>query len=124
MKTRILVIEDNPDNLELMTYLLKQHQYTTLSAVDGEEGLAAIYRERPNLIICDIQLPKFNGYEIAKKIKADESIKKIPLIAVTANSMVGDRNKILAAGFDGYLSKPIDPEIFIEQIDEFLIGSL
>src|SRR5437899_101970 len=109
MQTRILVIEDNPDNLELMTYLLKQFGYTILTAMDGEEGLAAVKQEMPDLIICDIQLPKLTGYEIVKQIKSDDKLKEIPLIAVTAYSMVGDRNKIFTAGFDGYIPKPIDP---------------
>jgi two-component system, cell cycle response regulator DivK len=120
MKTRILVIEDNSDNAELMTYLLNQHGYTTMVAMDGEIGVSIAKREIPDLILCDIQLPKLNGFEIARQLKANDKLKHIPLIAVTANSMVGDKDKILAEGFDGYLAKPIDPENFVTQVEEFL----
>jgi two-component system cell cycle response regulator len=120
VKTRILVIEDNPDNMELITYLLKQYGYATIIAMDGEAGLAAAQKEIPDLIVCDIQLPKLSGTEIAKRLKSDNKLKGIPLIAVTAYSMVGDRDKLLAVGFDGYIAKPIDPENFVKQIEQFL----
>lgn len=118
--TRILVIEDNPDNLELMTYLLKQFGYKTLTAMDGEAGLALAKESNPDLIICDIQLPKLNGYEIAKQLKADPKYQQIPLIAVTAYAMVGDKDSILSVGYDGYISKPIDPETFVKEIRNFI----
>jgi two-component system, cell cycle response regulator len=117
---RILVIEDNPANLELMTYLLKAFGYATLVARDGREGLEVAQRERPDLIVCDIQLPSMNGYEVARQLKADAALSGIPLVAVTAFAMVDDRNKTLAAGFDGYLSKPIAPETFVSQVQEYL----
>jgi CheY-like chemotaxis protein len=120
MTTRILIIEDNPANLELMVYLLNNFGYTTITAMDGEEGLALVKKENPDLIICDIQLPKLNGYEIAEKLNQDPNLSKIPLIAVTAFSMVGDRDKILASGFDDYMAKPIDPENFVKKIEVFL----
>jgi two-component system cell cycle response regulator len=120
MPARILIIEDNEANLELMSYLLKAFGYTTLAARDGKEGLEGARRERPDLIICDIQLPLVNGYEVARQIKADPTFSGIPLIAVTAFAMVDDRNKTLAAGFDGYLSKPIAPEKFVGQVEAFL----
>ncbi len=120
MSARILIIEDNHDNLELMKYLLEQFGYVVLTAMDGEAGLAVVKREIPHLIICDIQLPKLNGYEIAAQLKSDTNLSKIPLIAVTAYSMVGDKNKIVSAGFNGYIPKPIDPENFVKQIEEFL----
>jgi two-component system, cell cycle response regulator len=117
---RILVIEDNPANLELMTYLLNAFGYATLVARDGKEGLETAQRERPDLIVCDIQLPGMNGYEVARALKADPAIGAIPLVAVTAFAMVDDRKKTLAAGFDGYLSKPIAPETFVAQVQAFL----
>lgn len=120
MSARILVIEDNPANLELMTYLLKAFGYTTLTARDGEEGLEVASNESPDLIVCDVQLPKVNGYEVARQLKANPSLKLIPLIAVTAFAMVGDRDKVLAAGFDGYLAKPINPETFVGEVVAFL----
>ncbi|MGI6702812.1 MAG: response regulator [Clostridia bacterium] len=122
MAGRILVIEDNPTNLELTTYLLKAFNYTVLTAADGSQAINIAGRERVDLIICDIHLPRMDGYEIARRLKGHSVLRRIPLVAVTALAMVGDREKVLAAGFDGYISKPITPEIFIKQIEEFLNG--
>lgn len=120
MGVQILVIEDNAANLELMTYLLRAFGHEALVAHDGEAGLETIRRERPDLVICDLQLPKIVGYDLAKQVKADPSLQGIPLIAVTAYAMVGDREKALAAGFDGYIPKPIAPETFVAQVEAFL----
>jgi two-component system, cell cycle response regulator len=120
MKPRILIIEDNETNLELMLYLLQEPGYTLLTARDGEAGLALVRQERPDLVLCDIQLPKLDGYEVAQRMKADADLRAIPIIAVTALAMVGDQEKGLAAGFDGYLSKPLTPTIFIQQVEAFL----
>lgn len=124
MSTRILVIEDNPQNLELMTFLLKAFGYVTLSAVNGEDGLDVIRRERLDLIICDIHLPEMDGYEVAHELKRDPMFRRIPLVAVTALAMVGDREKVLAAGFDGYIDKPIEPRVFVKQVESFLSEKL
>lgn len=120
MNTRILIIEDNPDNLELMTCLLKAFGHEPLVACNGDEGLATARGEKPELIVCDIQLSGMDGYTIARLLKADPTTRAIPLLAVTALAMVGDRDKVLAAGFDGYISKPIDPESFVPQVEAFL----
>jgi two-component system cell cycle response regulator len=117
---RILVIEDNQENLELMTYLLKVFGHTTLSADDGSRGLEAARREHPDLIVCDIHLPGADGYEVVRQLKADSSLSAIPVVAVTALAMVGDRAKGIASGFDGYIAKPIDPEKFVGQLESFL----
>ena len=117
---RILVIEDNPTNLQLMVYLLKAFGHQTLEAVDGQDGLDAVNREAPDLIICDVHIPRLDGYEVCRRLKADPVHRKIPLIAVTALAMVGDRNSIIAAGFDGYISKPIDPETFVAEVEGYL----
>lgn len=118
---RILVIEDNPQNLELMTYLLQAFGYTTLTAANGEEGLAIVRQEMLDLIICDVHLPKMDGHEVARKLKKDPMYRRIPLVAVTALAMVGDRDKVLASGFDGYIDKPIQPEEFVKQVESFLV---
>jgi two-component system, cell cycle response regulator len=120
MPALILVIEDNPTNLDLMTYLLTAFGHTPLTAHDGEEGLLAAQRERPDLIICDMQLPILDGYQVARWLKSHPNLRAIPLVAVTALAMVGDRDKVLAAGFDGYIAKPIDPQIFVGQVERFL----
>lgn len=122
MGARILLVEDNPANLELMSYLLNAFGYHALTASDGARGLEAAERESPDLIICDIEIPEINGLEVAKRLKAHPTLRAIPLIAVTAFAMVGDRDRVLAAGFDGYIPKPIVPETFVEQVEAFLPG--
>jgi two-component system cell cycle response regulator len=120
MPCRILIIEDNPANRQLMAYLLRAFGHTVLSAGDGQEGLEATRRELPELIICDVQLPKLDGYAVARALKADPTLCAIPLVAVTALAMVGDRDRVLAVGFDGYLAKPIAPRTFVSQVEAFL----
>jgi two-component system cell cycle response regulator len=117
---RVLILEDNPANLELMTYLLGAFGHTVLAAEDGRQGLEMARREHPDLIICDVQLPQMDGYEVARRLKSDPQLGNIPLVAVTALAMVGDRDRVLAAGFDGYLAKPINPETFVRQMEIFL----
>jgi two-component system cell cycle response regulator len=118
--TRILVVEDNGTNRALIVYLLKAFGYKTLEAVDGEGGLEMARHERPELIVCDVHLPKLDGYGVVAQLKRDVALRDIPVVAVTALAMVGDRNKILSAGFDGYISKPIEPETFVAQVAAFL----
>ena len=117
---RILVIEDNGPNLELMSYLLGAYGHEVVPARDGEEGLEQARRVRAELIVCDIHLPRMDGYQVAKHLKNDPGTRGVPLIAVTALAMVGDREKVLEAGFDGYLAKPIVPETFVAQLEAFL----
>ncbi len=119
---RILVIEDNAANLELMSYLLQAFGHAVITATDGEQG-EAIARDRlPALILCDLHLPGIDGFEVARRLKKAPPCSGIPLVAVTAFAMVGDRDKILTQGFDGYIAKPIDPETFVEQVETFLGG--
>ena len=120
---RILVIEDNPINLELMTYLLRAWGHEPVAAVDGEAGLVQALRERPELIVCDIQLPGIDGYEVARRLKTQPALDGVPLIAVTAYAMVGDRDRALRAGFDGHFAKPIDPASFMVELSRFLPGA-
>src|SRR5688572_23753918 len=120
MPARILLIEDHPANLDLMTYLLGAFGHITVTATDGLEGLEAAAHAAPDLIICDVQLPTIDGLEVARRLKADAALRAIPLVAVTALAMVGDRDRVLAAGFDGYIPKPIQPEIFVRQLETFL----
>lgn len=120
MLARILVIEDNAPNLELMTYLITAFGHMPLTAANGVAGLEVARRERPDLIVCDIQLPGMDGYEVARHLKSDPQLLSVPLVAVTAYAMVGDREKVLAAGFDGYIPKPIAPGGFVHQLEGFL----
>lgn len=120
MSARILVIEDNPTNMELVEYLLKAAGHTFLSATDGMRGLEVIRRERPDLIVCDLQMPVLDGYAVLRQLRADAQLRSIPIIAVTALSMPGDRRNVLVAGFNGYISKPIEPENFIADLEKLL----
>jgi two-component system cell cycle response regulator len=120
MAARILIVEDNPANLELMTYLLNAAAHRVFAAETGREGLEVASSERPDLIICDVLLPDIDGYEVARWLKSHPDLRAIPLVAVTALAMVGDRNRVLAAGFDAYVPKPIAPEIFVRQMEAFL----
>ncbi|MGV7209965.1 EAL domain-containing protein [Oxalobacteraceae bacterium A2-2] len=124
MSARILIIEDNATNMELMVYLLRAFGYTPLMASDGEAGVLAARREAPELIICDVHLPKLDGYGVVKALKADAATRHIPALAVTALAMVGDRERLLEAGFDGYIGKPIEPDSFVTQIESFLPGAM
>lgn len=122
MGARILIIEDNPPNLELMSYLLNAFGHHALTATNGRMGLETAETELPDLIICDVEIPEINGLEVAKRLKAHPTLSAIPLIAVTAFAMVGDRDRVMAAGFDGYIPKPITPEKFVKQVETFLPG--
>jgi two-component system cell cycle response regulator len=121
MPCRILIIEDNPTNLQLMEYLLHAFGHTVVSASDGAEGLEAARHAAPELIVCDVQLPTLDGYAVARAVKADPALRSIPLIAVTALAMVGDRDRVLAAGFDGYIAKPIAPRTFVSEVEAFML---
>jgi len=120
MTTRIVVIEDHPASLELSRYLLAATGYLALTASDGDAGLAMVEAERPDLVICDIQLPTMDGFEVLAALRHRPHLRSIPVIAVTAFSMPGEQRKILQAGFAGYLAKPIVPETFVEQVAAYL----
>ena len=117
---RVLVIEDNRDNLELMRYLLGAFGHEALTAEDGSAGLAVARREHPDLVLCDIHLPGMDGYAVVGELKRDSAFAQTPVVAVTAMAMIGDSERGLRAGFDGYIYKPIDPETFVSQLHAFL----
>jgi two-component system, cell cycle response regulator len=120
MVAKVLIVEDNVANLELMRYLMDAFGYTTIHARNGREALDIMASDRPDIVLCDIQMPEVDGYEVVRQIKGSETTREIPVIAVTAFAMVGDREKMLAAGFDGYISKPIEPEKLIQQMESYL----
>jgi two-component system, cell cycle response regulator len=120
---RVLVVEDQKENLDLMAYLLRGFGHEVITARNGAEGLEAARQTQPDLMVIDIQMPVMNGLEFVAAVKDDASLATIPAVGVTAFAMVGDRDRILAAGFDGYLSKPIDPTSFVADLEEFLAGS-
>ncbi len=114
------MIEDNTTNLELMAYLLTAFGHEALQAHDGVEGIEKALREKPDLILLDIHMPRMDGYEVAHLLREYSECSQIPIVAVTALAMVGDREKILASGFSGYIAKPLDPEAFSVQVNGFL----
>jgi CheY-like chemotaxis protein len=116
---RVLVVEDKAENLDLMVYLLQAFGHQALVARDGAEGVAIAARDRPDLVVMDLQMPVMDGYEAVALLKADPGLAPTPVIAVTAYAMVGDRERIIAAGFDGYLTKPIDPQTFISELQHY-----
>lgn len=120
MAARILVIEDNAANLELVRYLLSYSGYVVLEARDGAQGVEMALREQPDLIVCDLQMPLLDGYQVLDELRQSPGGATAVIVAVTAFSMPNDRQKVIAAGFDGYLSKPIEPENFVAQIEAFL----
>lgn len=122
MADKILLVEDNPQNRYLVTFLLEKNGYEVVSAEDGEQAIVVVEAERPDLILMDVQLPKLDGYEATRRIKADDRFKDIPLVALTAHSMKGDRGKALAAGCDDYITKPVDAEGLLARIRELLDG--
>lgn len=121
---RILIIEDNAANVALMSYLLTAAGHRPEVCRDGQAGLDAVRRQPPDLVLCDIQLPKVSGYEVARSLRADPAYRTLPLVAVTALAMRGDSERILAGGFDGYIAKPIQPESLAAQVEAFLPESL
>jgi len=120
MPEKILIVEDNPQSMRLMEMLLRSKGYTLFKAMDGEEALNMVARERPDLVMMDIQLPKMNGLEVTRRLREDPAFSHTPIIAVTAYSMKGDRERVLEAGCDAYLSKPINTRELPRMVAEIL----
>ena len=112
----ILIVEDNVTNMKLSTFLLESAEYTVLAATNAESGLTLARSERPDLILMDIHLPGMDGLEATALLKADEATRGIPVIALTALAMKGDEQRILAAGCDGYIAKPLDYKDFLATV--------
>ncbi len=117
----VLIVEDNELNMKLFHDLLEAHGYATLQTRDGLEALKIARENNPDLILMDIQLPEVSGLEVAKWIKEDENLKKIPIIAVTAFAMKGDEEKIRQGGCEAYIAKPISVSKFLETVERFLV---
>lgn len=116
----ILVVEDNPVNMRLVRLILRTQGYTVCEATTGPEAIHLLHKERPHLILLDMQLPGMDGFTLAAKLKADPRTAAIPLVAVTALAMKGDGERVLASGCDAYLPKPIDDKELIEVIERCL----
>jgi CheY-like chemotaxis protein len=122
MKGKILVIEDNEQNMYLVTFILEAHDYQVIQSTNGIEGISLASQQKPDLILLDIQLPIMDGYTVARELRKKVEIEKTPIIAVTSYAMSGDRENALKAGCSGYIEKPINPETFITQIEQYLLS--
>lgn len=120
MSKKILIVEDNELNMKLFNDLLQAHGYDTIQKMDGSDVPELVRENMPDLILMDIQLPEISGLEITKALKADDDLKGIPVIAVTAFAMKGDEEKIREGGCEGYIAKPISVPNFLETISKFL----
>ena len=116
---RILIVEDNPINLELVVQLLED-DYQLLVAKDGAEGLEMALTERPDLVLLDLSLPKMSGWEVCQEIRNRLGEQAMPLVALTAHAIKGDREKALESGFQAYVTKPIDEDLLFETVEKFL----
>jgi two-component system, cell cycle response regulator DivK len=120
MTKRILVVEDQEDNRQILRDLLGSAGYDLIEAENGEEALAAVSKHRPDLILMDIQLPIMDGYEATRRLKSDPEFKTIPIIVVTSYALSGDEGKAREAGCDAYVTKPYSPRLLLTKINEFL----
>ena len=117
---RILVVEDNEKNMYLIGFILRNNGYEVIEARTGEEGVELASKEKPDLVLMDIQLPGIDGLETTKRIRESETAGQIPIVALTSYAMTGDKEKALNAGCTGYLEKPINPETFMADIEKYL----
>jgi two-component system cell cycle response regulator DivK len=120
MAKTVMIVEDNELNMKLFNDLLRANGYGTMTMRNGYEALDALKESRPDLIIMDIQLPEISGLEVTRRIKQDDALRDIPVIAVTAFAMKGDEERIRQGGCEGYLSKPISVSTFIQTVKEFV----
>lgn len=118
----VLLVEDNEDNLLVYRTILEHVGYSVIEARDGEQGLESARASHPDIILMDISIPKLDGWEVTRRLKADESTRDIPVVALTAHALEEDREKALLAGCDGYLAKPVEPRRVVEEVRRF-IGS-
>ena len=120
-KATILYVEDNPDNRMLVRRILLSQDYSLLEAKDGSDALKVLKTERPDLILMDINMPDMDGYTLTAQIKSMPGFERIPILALTANVMRGDKEKTLEAGCDGYIQKPLDIDQLIREVERFLL---
>lgn len=120
MKQKILIIEDNLQNMYMLTYLLESNDYVVLQAFSGTDGIAIARQENPDAILLDIQLPEMDGYAVARELRRIEALKTTPIIAVTSYAMTGDKEKAFESGATGYIEKPVDPDTFVSQLEDYI----
>ena len=122
MAKTILIVEDDTKNMTLFRDLLQVSGYSTIEASDGKQGIELAKAKKPDLILMDIQMPEMDGLEATRILKADATTSNIPVLALTAYAMKGDKERILEAGCDGYLAKPINTDEFLKEVAEYLSG--
>lgn len=120
MPAAVLVVEDNEENLKLIDYLLRAYGYEPLLARNGLDGIRMAAETQPAIILLDLRMPDLDGYQVVRELKSMIGLENTPVVAVTASAMIGDRERIAAAGFDGYIQKPIDPRSFIGSLERLL----
>ena len=120
MSPHVLLIEDHEQNRYLTTFLLEKHGFRVEPASDGASGIEQAVANPPDIVLLDIQLPGMDGYDVARALRRIEALQNVPIVAVTSYAMRGDRTKALAAGCDGYIEKPIDPDSFVSDVARFL----
>jgi CheY-like chemotaxis protein len=123
-KLSVLLIEDNEQNLYLSTFLLERNGCKVVAARSGPEGIEMAGRIQPDLIILDIQLPQMDGYAVARELRQNQALMDVPIVAVTSYAMVGDRERTLDVGCNGYIEKPINPDTFKSEIEKYLKGKI
>ena len=124
MKLKALIIEDNEQNMYMLSFLLEKNNYEIFQAFNGLDGIKAAMECLPDVILLDIQLPGMDGYQIARELRKRDDLNTIPIIAVTSHAMVGDREKAMASGATGYIEKPIDPDNFIQRMESYFSEEL
>jgi len=121
---KVLVIDDDPDALEIVAELLSLYGANLITATNGKEGLEAIRKSRPRFVIADLSMPEMTGWDMVGVMKNDRALLDIPVVALTAHAMAGDRNRALAMGFHNYLTKPLRPETFVSELLMLLIADI
>lgn len=124
MKIKALIIEDNEQNMYMLSFLLEKNNYEVFQAFNGIDGIKAAVEIIPDVILLDIQLPEMDGYQIARELRKKSELSHTPIVAVTSHAMVGDREKAMASGATGYIEKPIDPDNFIQKMESYFSEEL
>jgi len=119
----VLIVEDNEDNRIVYSTILRHHGFRVSEALDGEEGIAKARRELPDLILMDISIPVIDGWEVTRQLKGESSTRHIPVIALTAHAMPGDRERALDVGCDGYLAKPCEPRAVLAEVNRLIAAA-
>jgi CheY-like chemotaxis protein len=120
MRKRILIVDDDISGLYMLSFLLRSHNYEIFEATNGREGLNKARELKPDVILLDIQMPEMNGFVVCQQLKQEEEMKEIPIILFTSYGMAGHKKKAIESGADGYIEKPVNPDVFISQVESII----